>query len=113
MPTATAKKTEKNSSKILKERIFLQLRKQKKVKTNNISESVDKKPEEGLGNRLSFVLDDLESSIAKLEELETSSEENGKIGIGTIRESKGKLEKLREDIKREIEKLRNNFPEIQ
>jgi hypothetical protein len=45
--------------------------------------------------------------------LETSSEENGKIGIGTIRKSKGNLEKLREDIKREIEKLQNNFPETQ
>jgi hypothetical protein len=63
-----------------------------------------------MGNRLNFVLDDLNLCLNKLEELETSSEENGKIGIRVIRDSRENLEKLRKNIEKELEKLQNNLP---
>ena len=84
----------------------------KKVKTNKIIESVTT-PEEGIGNRLNFVLDDLKDCLAKIKELETSSEEHGKIGIETIRNSRINLEKLRLNLEDQIEKLQNNSPEEQ
>jgi len=43
--------------------------------------------------------------------LETSSHENGKIGIETIRNSRKNLEELRANIEQQIEKLQNNIPE--
>jgi multidrug efflux pump subunit AcrB len=49
--------------------------------------------------------------LSKLEELETSSEENGKIGIRIIKNSRENLEQLRKNIEQELEKLQNNFPQ--
>jgi len=43
--------------------------------------------------------------------LETSSEENGRIGIDVIKGSKENLEKLEKNLENQIEKLQNNFPE--
>ena len=63
-----------------------------------------------MGNRLNFVLDDLNLCLDKLEELETSSRENGKIGIRVIKDSRENLEKLRKNLEKELEKLQNNFP---
>lgn len=63
-----------------------------------------------MGNRLSFVLDDLKDCLAKIKELETSSEENGKIGIGIIKDSRKNLENLRIDLEKQIRKFQNNFP---
>jgi hypothetical protein len=63
-----------------------------------------------LGNRLSFVLDDLKDCLSKIKDLETSSEENGKIGIDLIKDSRENLEKLRVDLEKQIEKFQNNFP---
>ena len=51
-----------------------------------------KDPDEGVGNRLNFVLDDLKNCLTKIKELETSSEENGRIGIGVIKNSRKNLE---------------------
>jgi hypothetical protein len=48
--------------------------------------------------------------LSKLKELETSSEENGKIGIEVIEKSKENLEQLRVTIEQQIKKLQNNFP---
>jgi hypothetical protein len=45
--------------------------------------------------------------------LETSSEEHGKIGIETIRNSRKDLEQLRLNLENQIEKLQNNSPEQQ
>jgi hypothetical protein len=64
-----------------------------------------------LGNRLSFILDDLKDCLSKIKDLETSSEENGKIGIGLIKDSRENLEKLRVDLEKQIEKFQNNFPD--
>ena len=85
----------------------------KKVITKKIIESVDQKSEEGIGNRLNFVLDDLKVCLTKIKELETSSEEHGKIGIETIRNSRKNLEQLRLNLEDQIEKLQNNTPEEQ
>jgi hypothetical protein len=63
-----------------------------------------------LGNRLSFILDDLKDCLSKIKDLETSSEENGKIGIGLIKDSRENLEKLRVDLEKQIEKFQNNLP---
>jgi len=50
--------------------------------------------------------------LEKIKELETSSEENGKIGIETIRNSRKNLEELRVNLENQIEKFQNNvFPE--
>jgi hypothetical protein len=57
------------------------------------------------------VLDDLKDCLAKLKELETSSKENGRIGIDVIKDSKENLEKLEKNLENQIEKLQNNFPE--
>ncbi len=57
------------------------------------------------------MLDDLKNCLAKLKELETSSEENGRIGIDVIKGSKENLEKLEKNLENQIEKLQNNFPE--
>lgn len=70
-----------------------------------------KDPDEGVGNRLNFVLDDLKNCLEKIKELETSSEENGRIGIDVIKDSKENLEKLEKNLENQIEKLQNNFPE--
>jgi hypothetical protein len=42
--------------------------------------------------------------------LETSSEEHGKIGIETIRNSRKNLDELRINLEQQIEKLQNNIP---
>jgi hypothetical protein len=42
--------------------------------------------------------------------LETSSQENGKIGIEVIEKSRKNLEQLKTSIENEIKKLQNNFP---
>jgi hypothetical protein len=63
-----------------------------------------------VGNRLSFVLDDLKDCLSKIKDLETSSEENGKIGIDLIKDSRENLEKLKVDLEKQIEKFQNNFP---
>lgn len=70
-----------------------------------------KDPDEGVGNRLNFVLDDLKNCLEKIKELETSSEENGRIGIGVIKNSRKNLEELRVDLEKQIEKLQNNIPQ--
>jgi hypothetical protein len=67
-------------------------------------------PEEGLGNRLSFVLDDLKTCLDKLTELETSSLENGRIGIEVIKGSRENLEKLKTSLENQIEKFQKNLP---
>ncbi len=64
-----------------------------------------------MGNRLSFVLDDLNDTLNKLKELETSSKENGKIGIKVIEDSRKNLEQLRASLEEQIKNLQNNFPE--
>jgi hypothetical protein len=46
--------------------------------------------------------------LEKIKELETSSEENGKIGIETIRNSRKNLEELRVNLENQIEKFQNN-----
>jgi hypothetical protein len=56
-------------------------------------------------------LDDLKDCLEKIKELETSSEENGKIGIETIRNSRKNLDELRVNLEQQIEKLQNNIPE--
>jgi len=43
--------------------------------------------------------------------LETSSEENGKIGISIIKDSRENLEQLRKSLEEQIKKLQNNFPQ--
>jgi hypothetical protein len=48
--------------------------------------------------------------LEKLKELETSSKENGRIGIETIKDSRENLEKLKNNLENEIEKFQNNFP---
>jgi len=53
----------------------------------------------------------LKDCLTKIKELETSSEENGKIGIETIRNSRKNLEELRVNLEQQIEKLQNNIPE--
>jgi hypothetical protein len=53
----------------------------------------------------------LKVCLAKIKELETSSEEHGKIGIETIRNSRKNLEQLRLNLENQIEKLQNNSPE--
>jgi hypothetical protein len=55
-------------------------------------------------------LDDLKDCLSKIKDLETSSEENGKIGIGLIKDSRENLEKLRVDLEKQIEKFQNNLP---
>ena len=70
-----------------------------------------KDPDEGVGNRLNFVLDDLKNCWTKIKELETSSEENGRIGIGVIKNSRKNLEELKIDLEKQIEKLQNNIPQ--
>ena len=70
-----------------------------------------KDPDEGVGNRLNFVLDDLKNCLEKIKELETSSEENGRIGIGVIKNSRKNLEELKIDLEKQIEKLQNNIPQ--
>lgn len=72
---------------------------------------MSKNPDEGVGNRLNFVLDDLKNCLEKIKELETSSEENGRIGIGVIKNSRKNLEELRVDLEKQIEKLQNNIPQ--
>jgi hypothetical protein len=52
----------------------------------------------------------LKNCLEKIKELETSSEENGKIGIETIRNSRKNLEELRVNLEKQIEKLQNNIP---
>ena len=52
----------------------------------------------------------MEEALVKLKELETSSEENGKIGIETIRNSRKNLDELRINLEQQIEKLQNNIP---
>jgi len=42
--------------------------------------------------------------------LETSSENNGRIGIETIKDSRENLEKLRDNLENQVEKFQNNFP---
>jgi hypothetical protein len=56
-------------------------------------------------------LDDLKDCLNKIEQLETSSVENGKIGIETIKDSRENLEQLRKNLEDQIKKLQNNFPE--
>jgi hypothetical protein len=53
----------------------------------------------------------LKVCLGKIKELETSSEENGKIGIETIRNSRKNLEQLRLNLEDQIEKLQNNSHE--
>lgn len=67
--------------------------------------------EEGIGNRLSFILDDVKEALEKLKNLETSSKENGKIGIGVIKDSRKNLEQLRASLENQIKGLQNNLPE--
>jgi len=55
----------------------------------------------------------LKVCLTKIKELETSSEEHGKIGIDTIRNSRKNLEQLRLNLENQIEKLQNNSPEEQ
>jgi hypothetical protein len=52
----------------------------------------------------------LKNCLEKIKELETSSEENGKIGIETIRNSRKNLDELRANLEQQIEKLQNNNP---
>jgi len=49
--------------------------------------------------------------LEKIKELETSSEENGRIGIETIKNSRKNLEELRVNLEQQIEKLQNNIPQ--
>jgi hypothetical protein len=55
----------------------------------------------------------LKVCLAKIKDLETSSEEHGQIGIETIRNSRKNLEQLRLNLEDQIEKLQNNSPEEQ
>jgi hypothetical protein len=57
------------------------------------------------------VLDDLKNCLEKVKELETSSVENGRIGIDIIKNSRKNLEELRVDLEKQIEKLQNNIPD--
>jgi len=43
--------------------------------------------------------------------LETSSQENGKIGIDVIKNSRENLEDLEKNLENQIKKLQNNLPE--
>jgi hypothetical protein len=52
----------------------------------------------------------LEKVLVKIKQLETSSLENGKIGITSIKNSRENLEQLKGSIENEIKKLQNNFP---
>jgi hypothetical protein len=52
----------------------------------------------------------LRDCLKKIKELETSSKENGKIGIETIRNSRKNLDELRANLEQQIEKLQNNNP---
>jgi hypothetical protein len=56
-------------------------------------------------------LDDLKDCLNKIQELETSSIENGKIGIDIIKDSRENLEQLRKNLEDQIAKLQNNLPE--
>jgi hypothetical protein len=53
----------------------------------------------------------LKDCLGKLKELETSSLENGRIGIDVIKDSKENLEKLRINLENQIKKFQNNFPD--
>jgi hypothetical protein len=55
----------------------------------------------------------LKDCLIKIEELETSSKEHGKIGIETIRNSRKDLEQLRVNLEKQLQKLQNNLPEEQ
>lgn len=58
------------------------------------------------------MLDDLKNCLLKLKELETSSENHGRIGIDIIGDSRRNLEKLEKDLESQIEKVKNNISEL-
>lgn len=58
------------------------------------------------------MLDDLKICLLKLKELETSSQEHGRIGIDIIEDSRRNLENLEKNLESQIEKIQNNFPQV-